>query len=896
MIKKISILLIFFLIGAGLVSNSMASAAGEAVLLGTTVSGKNSDFPLGGSILVEIDSETGNTKNVIGPVGYSVNGLEYDRTTGKLFASTSAKDPNYNGLIEINLVTGVGTPVPSPDGKPNWGGADPRAITNITIDSHGQMYGFSEFDPSEVDPDDVLVIIDKGTGIPTGVGGDLANTATYGLSFDKDDTLYLINFDGRYYTLDTGTGTATEVGFIHDGITFAPNGDPIGTVAHHGDFHPVTNLYYGINSKVQPGSNTPDVRSLVVADLSEGTTVTPTIVGAFEDRIHTLAFISANNPPVAKCKGTVVYLDADGNASIKAEDVDNGSFDPDGDPITLSLDKDTFDCNDIGANNSVTLTVSDGNLSDTCIATVTVIDNTKPVLSGVPTDATAECDSVPDPANPTATDNCDLIPTIAYSELRTDGSCVNSYTLARTWMATDDTGNSSSQTQTITVQDTTAPVLVGVPTDLTVECDSVPDPANPTAIDNCDTNPTIDYSEVRTDDDCADSYTLSRTWTATDSCGNSSSQTQIVTAQDTTAPVIECPADIVVNNDTGVCGAVVTYNVTSSDNCDDSPTIIITPGSGSTFDVGITTVTATATDACGNASSCSFTVTVNDNENPTITCPEDKTLEFPADTSVAANGSATATDNCSVVSITHSDSPVSDCGDTEVITRTWTATDGSGNAATCTQAIIVQDTTAPVLVGVPTDLTVQCDSIPAVANPTASDDCDLSPNVTYDGEERTDGNLPGYTLTRTWTATDSCGNSNIQKQIITVQDTAAPTISATVSPGIHLPPNHKMVDVVIQANATDNCGSVTLSATVESSEPPDSDGDGNTIPDFTEPVIDQDTGVITLQLRSERKGQGTDRTYTITVTATNGSGNSSDAVVEVVDPHDKGKKGKKGKK
>ena len=49
MIKKISILLILFLIGAGLVSNSMASAAGEAVLLGTTISGTNSDPTLGES-------------------------------------------------------------------------------------------------------------------------------------------------------------------------------------------------------------------------------------------------------------------------------------------------------------------------------------------------------------------------------------------------------------------------------------------------------------------------------------------------------------------------------------------------------------------------------------------------------------------------------------------------------------------------------------------------------------------------------------------------------------------------------------------------------------------------------------------------------------------------------
>jgi Leucine-rich repeat (LRR) protein len=138
---------------------------------------------------------------------------------------------------------------------------------------------------------------------------------------------------------------------------------------------------------------------------------------------------------------------------------------------------------------------------------------------------------------------------------------------------------------------------------------------------------------------------------------------------------------------------------------------------------------------------------------------------------------------------------------------------------------------------------------------------------------------------------DDGTNSPVSADItVDVIDTTAPTISATVSSGILWPPNHKMVDVVVQATANDNSGSVALTASVVSSEPPDSDGDGNTIPDYTTPVIDQSTGEITLQLRSERKGQGTGRTYTITVTATDSSGNSSDAIVTVVAPHDKGKK------
>jgi hypothetical protein len=152
------------------------------------------------------------------------------------------------------------------------------------------------------------------------------------------------------------------------------------------------------------------------------------------------------------------------------------------------------------------------------------------------------------------------------------------------------------------------------------------------------------------------------------------------------------------------------------------------------------------------------------------------------------------------------------------------------------------------------------------------------------------GGLPLGNHTITLEANDGTNTPVSNDITVEVIDTTAPAISATVSPGILWPPNHQMVDVVVQADAADNSGSVTLTASVSSSEPPDSDGDGNTIPDFTEPVIDQVTGEITLQLRAERKGQGTGRTYTITVTATDSSGNNSEAVIEVVAPHDKGKK------
>src|SRR6202008_4024373 len=144
--------------------------------------------------------------------------------------------------------------------------------------------------------------------------------------------------------------------------------------------------------------------------------------------------------------------------------------------------------------------------SSTQSQVVTVQDVTPPVLANIPADVTVECDNVTAPATPTATDNCDTDVTITYNETQTNGPCLDSYTLTRVWTATDNCGNSSTQSQVVTVQDTQAPVLAGVPSDVTVECDAVPAPTSPTATDNCDTDVTITYNETQTNGPCLDSY------------------------------------------------------------------------------------------------------------------------------------------------------------------------------------------------------------------------------------------------------------------------------------------------------------------------------------------------------------------------------------------------------
>jgi hypothetical protein len=164
-------------------------------------------------------------------------------------------------------------------------------------------------------------------------------------------------------------------------------------------------------------------------------------------------------------------------------------------------------------------------------------------------------------------------PTLAQPTLTVNTSNVCNYNCNVSLIVTDEDGLSChSDSAIVTIVDTTPPTLVGVPSDETVECDAVPPPAVVTATDTCDTSVTPSFDETRVDGSCADNNTLTRTWTATDACGNSISSEQIITVEDTTPPVIACnaPASITPPD------APISFTATATDNCDDTPAVEIT--------------------------------------------------------------------------------------------------------------------------------------------------------------------------------------------------------------------------------------------------------------------------------------------------------------------------------
>ncbi len=116
-------------------------------------------------------------------------------------------------------------------------------------------------------------------------------------------------------------------------------------------------------------------------------------------------------------------------------------------------------------------------------------------------------------------------------------------------------------------------------------------------------------------------------------------------------------------------------------------------------------------------------------------------------------------------------------------------------------------------------------------------------------------------------------------------DNEKPALAPEVNKTLLWPPNHKMVDIVIDAHAWDNSGSTVLNATVTSNEFEEVLGDGDASPDWTMPHIDQQTGIISLQLRAERSGEGNGRIYTIAITAMDPSNNSTTVHLNILVPH-----------
>ena len=329
---------IALLLVAAFITTGVYEAAAELVLFGTT--GRSGCL----STLIEIDQNTGETIREVGPVGYGVNGMTWDQTTGKLYASArggnrklvtsgthqqggSASaflyDPSKNfhalgvtaGMRIVNETDGSYGPITSVNSATNLSAALAWGTDNLweTGDS------YSIYEPG---PYIGLIEIDPGTGAGTPVGVDgwalvysqnittLAVNPSTGQMFAwlGNNTLLTINKDtGVATVVGTSNATGRQHGLAFDntntlylvdggGAYYIINtSNAAGTYqgdifpssnedAHHGTFHPYSDkVYFGLTTFWDG-----EPVELVRANLRTGTVISQ--VPTCCDCVHTLSF------------------------------------------------------------------------------------------------------------------------------------------------------------------------------------------------------------------------------------------------------------------------------------------------------------------------------------------------------------------------------------------------------------------------------------------------------------------------------------------------------------------------------------------------------------------------------------------------------------------------------
>jgi hypothetical protein len=442
-----------------------------------------------------------------------------------------------------------------------------------------------------------------------------------------------------------------------------------------------------------------DMTSFTCADVGQNsvelTVTVPGLVGG--GKCTASVTVEDNVLPTANCQPHTVQLDATGNASISADDVDNGSSDACG-ISSLSVSPNTFNCVNVYTTNTVTLTVTDsnGNVS-TCNAVVTVEDNENPQptckTTTVQLGTSGQYALTENDVFAGGTDNCTVV---NYWKITPSTvSCAAAGTTVPVLVEVfDASGNQASCTANIFVADNEAPVAIcpaNLPTVVLDQNGLGTLPANigdGSSTDNCsatETSPAINFQ--------CNAGPHSVTLTVTDGFNTVTTNCSF-NVVDNQAPVAHCPANIpnvqLDENGNGSLPANI-GDGSSTDNCtvlETSPELDFTCS-----DVGVQTVVLTASDGTNSSTAnCSFNVV--DNIAPAANCVS-QTIQV----SLNANAQYTldpnqlddnSTDACGIQSLSASPS-ILGCQHEGATTVTLTVTDQNGNTATCTANVEVAE-------------------------------------------------------------------------------------------------------------------------------------------------------------------------------------------------------------
>ncbi len=463
-------------------------------------------------------------------------------------------------------------------------------------------------------------------------------------------------------------------------------------------------------------------------------------------------------------------------------------------------------------------------LSSSCTFSVVVRDREAPAIAcpaamRVNTSA-GLCEAAVTYTTPVGTDNCAGASTTGVNSIGSGGSFPLGVS-TETYVVSASVGDAGftvgTCSFTVTVSDAEAPVIT-CPSSVTVQ----------TAADTC--AQTVTYTAPVGTDNCAGSVTSRVAGNASgasfglgtelvqyrvsDGAGTNSSCSFTVTVQDQQAPVVTCPASTTTSNEAGQCTKQVTYTTpTVAENC---PGSVLSRSSGlasgSSFPVGVTTVCHQSVDTSNNAGQCCFNVTVEDTEAPAITCPAAVTTSASAGVCYrqVTLAAVTASDNCVSVSVSRTDAGPASGTNFAVgsVTLSYVATDSVGLTASCSYAVVVQDTEVPTIT-CPANITVgaaagQCSAVVTYAAATASDNCGVASVAVTSGQSSgSTFNVGSWPIQ--YTATDTAGNTNVCQFYVTVEDLEAPVITCPAAQSHNITTQCGVVVTYADAVATDNC-------------------------------------------------------------------------------------------
>ncbi len=453
-----------------------------------------------------------------------------------------------------------------------------------------------------------------------------------------------------------------------------------------------------------------------------------------------------------------------------------------------------------GGTLTYTWTVTDAcNNTITHTQNITVTPANPPVFLNPPANMTVSCDNIPTGAPDLSYTNgesgsCLVEGTVAPTQSGSADNCGG--TITYTWTFTDVCNNTITHTQNIIVTPPSPPVFLNPPGDMTVDCDNIPAGAPNLDYTNnesgsCLLTGSVAPTQSGSADLCGGSITY--TWTFTDPCNNTIVHNQNITVTPVPTPsFVNPPADITVNCDnipTLANAPDLNYTNNGVGACLISGTVAPTQVGSPNICGGTFSFVWQTTDPCGNPISYQQDITVIPATPPSFISP-------PSDITVDCNNAPTAPPNLNYSNnesggclIEGTVTPVQSgnvnpCGG--FLTNTWTFTDQCNNTISHVQNITVLPAPPPVFTStLPTDLTVNCDAVPANA-----------PNLLYDnnavGACQISGSIPavqtgsfnecGGNLAFIWQFTDACGNSLFHQQNITVLPAPQPSFISPPGP------------------------------------------------------------------------------------------------------------------